>query len=420
MTSSRAHGLSHRGRAVFTVGLLATLVLTIVFVAAASARSGRVAPENRWSPWAPGKAADAVLRDAWVQHWIYDAQPTGALTLRVSDAAPEARLVATDATGVTVWSVETGDAWAATGTLPAAFVAVFPDPDPNVLRSGVLRAYNADGTVRFQKAFENKFVQPLCDTPTRLVWAEVSAQRVTRVYVRQGSTTRAVAVPYRPPKAAFINPGASSADGGRLAVGVYMHNTDRWRTMIYWLRVNRAGVPAIVSHGVTDWPYLALSPDGSHAAVMSSRNAPEASRNLWVEFGRFTGRLLPGGGDNAGEIGVAKWRIFEQGGYTYQSDTVAWGTSEVAVVDWSMQYMYQRAWVWDNASSSIWFRHDPGIFQLAGIDNTGSLTVIDVDTYAIARVPGTYADAVPLADGRLTTLTREGVLDTIPNPVARP
>jgi len=27
---------------------------------------------------------------------------------------------------------------------------------------------------------------------------------------------------------------------------------------------------------------------------------------------------------------------------------------------------------------------------------------------------------VPLADGRLTTLTREGVLDTIPNPVARP
>ena len=90
------------------------------------------------------------------------------------------------------------------------------------------------------------------------------------------------------------------------------------------------------------------------------------------------------------------------------------------MVDWSMQYMYQRAWVWDNASSSIWFRHDPGIFNLAGIDNSGALTVINVDTYAIASVPGTYADAVPLADGRLTTLTREGVLDTIPNPVAGP
>ena len=240
------------------------------------------------------------------------------------------------------------------------------------------------------------------------------------MFVRQGSTSRAVALPYRPKKAYFINPAASSADGSRLAVGVYMDNPSRWRTMIYWLRVNRAGAPTIVSHGVTDWAYLALSPDGSHAAVMSSRNAPEASRNLWVEFGRFTGRLLPGGGDNAGEIGVAKWRIFEQGGYSYQSDTAAWGTSEVAVVDWSMQYMYQRAWVWDNASSSIWFRHDPGIFNLAGIDNSGALTVINVDTYAIASVPGTYADAVPLADGRLTTLTREGVLDTIPNPVAGP
>jgi hypothetical protein len=406
-------------RGVLTAALLVLLALALA-PAAPAARSGRVAPESRWSGWAPGRAADVVLSDAWVQHWLYDAQPTGTLALTVADVAPQVKLVATDATGATVWSVETGDASAATGTLPAAFVAIFADPDPNVLRSGELRAYNADGSVRFQKAFENKFVQPLCDTPARLVWAEVSAQRVTRVFVRQGSTTRSVALPYRPPKAYFINPAASSADGSRLAIGVYMVNSSKWRTMIYWLRVSRAGVPSIVSNVVTDWPYLALSPDGSHAAVMSSRNAPEASRNLWVEFGKFTGRLLPGGGDNAGEIGVAKWRIFEQGGYTYQSDTVAWGTSAVAVVDWSMQYMYQRAWVWDNASSSIWFRHDPGIFNLAGVDNTGALTVINVDTYAIANVPGTYADAVPLADGRLTTLTREGVLDTIPNPVAGP
>ncbi len=419
MRSTQSRFVTRLRGGVLTAALVVLAALALA-PAAPAARSGRVAPESRCSLWAPGRTADSVVRDGSVQHWIYDAQPSGTLALTRSEVAPEATLVATDATGATVWSVETGDAWAATGTLPAAFVAVFPDPDPNVLRSGELRAFNADGTVRFRKAFENKFVQPLCDTPTRLVWAEVSAQGVTRVFVRQGTFTRSVALPYRPPEAAFINPGASSTDGGRLAVGVYMHNTDRWRTMIYWLRVSRAGVPRIVSHGVTDWPYLALSPDGSHAAVMSSRNPPEASRNLWVEFGRFTGRLLPGGGDNAGEIGVAKWRIFEQGGYTYQSDTVAWGTSEVAVVDWSMQYMYRRAWVWDNASSSIWFRHDPGIFQLAGIDDTGALTVINIDTYAIATVPGTYADAVPLADGRLTTLTRKGVLDTIPNPVAGP
>ena len=223
----------------------------------------------------------------------------------------------------------------------------------------------------------------------------------------------------RDTRAFFINPAAASADGSRLAVGVYMNNPSRWRTMMYWLRVSRAGVPRIVSHRVTDWPYLALSPDGSNAAVMSSRNAPQASRNLWVAFGKFTGRLLPAGA-NSSEIGVAKWRIFEQGGYSYQSDTVAWGTSEVSVVDWSMQYMYQRAWVWDDSAGSIWFRHDPAIFNLAGIDNTGALTVINVDTYAIASVPGTYADAVPLSDGRLTTLTPEGVLDISPNPVAGP
>jgi hypothetical protein len=419
MRSTRTTVTRRWRRGALAVGSLVLLALTLA-PAAPAARSGRVAPESRWSGWAPGRAADAVLSDASVQHWIYDAQPTGTLALTVADVAPQVKLVATDATDATVWSVETGDASAATGTLPAAFVAIFTDPDPNVLRSGELRAYNADGSVRFHKAFENRFVQPLCDTPARLVWAEVSAQRVTRVFVRQGSTTRSVALPYRPPKAYYINPAASSADGSRLAIGVYMVNSSKWRTMIYWLRVSRAGVPSILSNGVTDWPYLALSPDGSHAAVMSSRNPPEASRNLWVEFGKFTGRLLPGGGDNAGEIGVAKWRIFEQGSYSYQSDTVAWGTSEVAVVDWSMQYMYQRAWTWDNASSSIWFRHDPGIFQLAGVDNTGALTVINVDTYTLATVPGTYADAVPLADGRLTTLTREGVLDIIPNPVAGP
>jgi hypothetical protein len=327
-------------------------------------------------------------------------------------------LTATDATGTPVWSVATGDVWAATGRLPAAFVAAFADPDPNHLRSGELRAFNADGTVRFRKSFENKFVQPLCDTPTRLVWTEVSAQRVTRVFVRQGSTTRSVALPYRSSKASFTNPAASSLDGSRLAIGVYMHNPNKWRTMMYWLRVSLTGVPSIASHGVTDWPYLALSPEGHNAAVISSRNAPQASRNLWVDFGKFGGRLLPG--ESPGEIGVGSARIFGQGGYTYEGDSAAWGTATVSVVDYSMQYIYQRSWVWDNASSSIWFRHDPGIFELAGVDNTGALTVIDVDTWAIATVPGTFADAVPIRGGTLATVTPDGVLSFIPNPVVGP
>jgi hypothetical protein len=405
-------------RGAVAAGLSAVLLLTIAQAAPAT-RSGRVGPEGRWSPWAPGRVADLVLHEGSTQHGIWDAQTTGTLIYTRTEVAPEMTLTATDASGTPVWSVATGDASAATGRLPAALVAVTANPDPNTPGSGELRAYNADGTVRFHKAFVNKFVQPMCDTAARLVWAEASAQKVTRVFVRQGSTTRSVALPYRPPKASFINPAASSTDGRFLAVGVYMHHPSEWRTMMYWLRVSPAGRPTIVSHEVTDWPYLALSPDGAHAAVITSRNAPVASPNLWVDFGKFTGRLLPAGA-STGEIGVAKWRIFEQGGYSYQSDAAAWGTAEVSVVDWSMQYMYQRAWAWDDASSSIWFRHDPGIFELAGIDNTGALTLINVDTYALATVPGTYADAVPLADGRLATLTPEGVLSVIPNPVAGP
>ena len=82
-----------RGTTRLTTGLTraalaaATLLLLLLALAPAApaARSGRVAPESRWSPWAPGKAADAVLRDAWVQHWLYDAQPSGTLALTVTD-----------------------------------------------------------------------------------------------------------------------------------------------------------------------------------------------------------------------------------------------------------------------------------------------------------------------------------------------
>ena len=400
------------------VAVLLLLLLLALAPAGAAARSGRVGPESRWSPWAPREAVGKLADDGWAMHGIWDAQLSGALLYTMTEIAPGMTLVATDATGTPVWSVATDDVSAASGKLPAAFVAAFTDPDPNVLRSGTLRAYNADGTVRFEKSFTNKFVQPMCDTPKRLVWVEVSAHKVTRVFVRQGSTTRSIALPYRPPRAYFPDPAESSTYGRRLAVGVYMSDPDEWRMMMYWLRVSRSGVPSIVAHGITNWPYLALSPDGSHAAVISDRHPPYAMRNLWVDFGKFTGRLLPG--DPPTEFAVGPQRIFEQGGYSYSSDAGSWSTTTVSVVDWSMYYMYQRAWVWDNDSGSIWFRYDPGISYLAGIDDAGALTAINVDTWAIAPVLGTFADAVPLADGRLAVLSTAGVLSFIANPVAGP
>ena len=146
-------------------------------------------------------------------------------------------LTGTDATGKTVWTTDAGDIWAASGRLPAALVATFPNRDPNVLRDGELRAYNADGSSRFHKTFKRKFVQPLADTSKRLVWVETSAKAVTRVFVRQGTTTHTVALPYVPPKAHFPTPAAASADGGRVIVGISMLSNNRRAVMTYWLRV---------------------------------------------------------------------------------------------------------------------------------------------------------------------------------------
>ena len=93
MRSSHRLATLYLRRGALIAGLLVLLALALA-PAAPAARSGRVAPENRWSGWAPGRAADALLSDAWVQHWIYDAQPTGTLALTVSDVAPQAKLVA--------------------------------------------------------------------------------------------------------------------------------------------------------------------------------------------------------------------------------------------------------------------------------------------------------------------------------------
>ena len=365
----------------------------------------------------PGKIPALSARGAYVWHGIWEAQPTGTIVYKMTDSAPGMTLTATDATGLPVWSVETGDAWAAPGKLPAALVATFPDPDPNVLRDGELRAYDSRGLVRFRKKFENKFVQPLCHTPNRLVWVEVSAKAVTRVFVRQGSTTQTVALPYRPPRASFPNPAAASAGGGHLIVGTYMPSTDRRRVMTYWLRVSRSGVPSIVSRGITDWIGASLTPGGDKAAILTSGGLGDGP-NWWVSFGRFHGRMLPG--NDAGMLDVSSQRIFEQGGYSYGSDTVFWGATTVEVFDRSLFPIYKRTWTFDDESSSMWFRHDAQIDRLAGVDEKGALTVINVDSWAITTLPEPYADAVPIDGGRIATMTGDGTLAFIADPVPGP
>jgi hypothetical protein len=328
------------------------------------------------------------------------------------------KLTGTDATGATVWSVESGDIWSASGRLPAAFVATFPNGNPNVLRDGELRAYNADGTTRFHKTFTRKFVQPLADTARRLVWIETSAKAVTRIYVRQGSTTHTLVLPPGAQKAHLINPVAASADGRRIVVGQYLPRAINGPLVqTDWVTVSRTGIPSIVSQGITQWVYASLSPTGDKAAVMTSE-AVGGVGNRWVSFGKFSGRLFEG--EDSGQMDVSARKIFVQGAYTFGDDQLGWSTYSVTVLDHTPMMLYKRAWTFDDATSSIWFRHDGQILCLAGVDSSGALTVINTDTWAIASVPGTYADAVPIDGGRLVTMTTDGTLAFIADPVAGP
>jgi hypothetical protein len=396
--------------------VLAVVLLGLAAASPALAKAGRVGPESM-KAWEPGALASRLARGADTWYGIYDAQPTGTLVYAMTDTAPGMTLTATDASGKTVWSTAAGDVWAASGALPAALVATFPNGDPNALRDGELRAYNANGGSRFHKAFTRKFVQPLADTTKRLVWLETSANAVTRVFVRQGSTTHTVALPYVPQKAHFVNPAAASADGSRIIVGEYMPSTSRRNVMTYWLRVGRAGVPRIVNHGVTDWVSASLTPSGDKAAILTSEGLGDGP-NWWVSFGKFHGRMLPG--NDAGMMDASAQRIFQQGAYSYSSDTVAWGATTVEVFDRSLFAIYKRTWTFDDASSSIWFRHNGQIDRLAGVDTEGALTVINVDSWAIASVPGIYEDAVPIDGGRIATMTPDGTLAFIADPVSGP
>lgn len=389
--------------------LLGLLVLGLAAVPA-FARSGRVGPLSA-EAWMPGGLAGRLAAGSGTWYGIYDAQPTGATIYSLDSSIT---MTGVDATGKTVWTAGAGDIWAASGKLPAALVATFPNNDPNVLRDGDLVAYNADGSTRFHKTFKREFVQPLADTAKRLIWVETSAKAVTRVYVRQGSTTRSVALPYVPPTAHFPIVAAASANGGRVIVGISTLNQHKRIVLTYWLRVGRDGGLVRVSHGVTDWVSAALTPKGDKAAILTSDGLGDGP-NWWVSFGKFRGSYLPG--NDAGMMAASAQRIFQQGAYAYGDDTSGWSATTVEVFDRSLMPIYKRTWTFDDASSSMWFRNDEGITRLAGVDDQGVLTAVNVDDWKIAIVPGMYADAVPLGDGRLMTMTKDGTFTYIADPV---
>ena len=411
-------GSSSTPRACWTrAGVLvfgALIAVTLVLAPAAQAASfGRVVPHG-WDQH-PGHGLRALPRtgDAATTYGLWDAQPSGAL---IASWGSLTTVTATDVTGKTAWSVAGQDVWTASGVLPAAMAAVFNNPNPNVLRSGTLYAYNADGSVRFRKSFTKAFVQPLCDTPKRLVWVEVSSNRVTRVFVRQGSVTHTLALPYRASKASFPNPAACSANGSRLAVGTFMHSPNAWRDVVYWVAVSRSGVPVIVSHRVTDWVSVSLSPEGAWAAVMTG----DDQSNVWLRFGRFSGRDLPG--EDAGEIEVGSQAIFEMEGYSYSSDTTSWGVYTAEVLGRpALIPLYKRAWVNDGKSGDVWFNTDPDIGWLTSLNATpGSLTVVNLMTWDTVTISTVYVDAMPVKGGQIATLTDTGTLAYIANPVPNP
>jgi len=380
--------------------------------AAQAARYGRVVPSgfDKGAPNAMRLAPRAA--DTATTYRLWDAQPGGAL---VANWGTLTTVNATDTTGKTIWSASGQDVWTASGTLPAGMAAVFDNPDPNVLRSGTLSAYRADGSLRFRTSFTNVFLVPLCDTARRLVWVEVSARGVTRVYVRQDGRIHTVALPLRVAKASFPNPAACSANGSRLAVGVFLRNPAAWNDVVYWVAIDRHGVPAIVSHRLTNWVSVSFSPGGAWAAAMTVGDKP----NVWLRFGHFAGRYLPG--EDTGSIQVGAQTIFEMEGYSYGSDTSGWGVYTAEVLDRAgLVPVYKRAWI-NDGQSDIWFNADPDIAWLASTDATpGSLTVVNVMTWDMATVPTAYLGAIPVKGGQIATLTDTGTLAYIANPVPTP
>ena len=167
---------------------------------------------------------------------------------------------------------------------------------------------------------------------------------------------------------------------------------------------------------MTDWVSVSLSPGGAWAAVMTGDDQP----NVWLRFGRFSGRDLPG--EDAGEIEVGSQAIFEMEGYSYSSDTTSWGVYTAEVLGRpALMPLYKRAWVNDGKSGDVWFNTDPDIGWLTSLNATpGSLTVVNLMTWDTVTISTVYVDAMPVKGGQIATLTDTGTLAYIANPVPNP
>jgi hypothetical protein len=92
--------------------------------------------------------------------------------------------------------------------------------------------------------------------------------------------------------------------------------------------------------------------------------------NRRVRFGKFAGRLFEG--EDSGQMDVSAGKIFVQGAYTFGDDELGWSTYTVTVLGHTPMMVYKRAWTFNDATSSIWFRHDGAITCLAGVDSSGA------------------------------------------------
>jgi hypothetical protein len=245
----------------------------------------------------------------------------------------------------------------------------------------------------------------LCDTAKRLCWVQQSPTKLIRVFVRQSGVTHGLTLPVK----GSLYCEAASANGTRLCLTLFGVRHGAFRSPTYWIRITSTGKPVIASHGVTDWVYVAMSPSGSHAAVICMPDWP----NRWVSFGKFTGSLLPG--EATGSLTVGRSRVLVMGSYSFSNGANSWAASTIQVIGLpSLVTWWERTWL----TADMMCRSDPAIDNLAWVDPvSGGFQVTNVDTWDVADLAGTYADVVPVASGSLATLSTDGVLSYIANPV---
>jgi hypothetical protein len=309
-----------------------------------------------------------------------------------------------------LWAVSGLDAWAISPKPPAALAVAYSAEGPKVVGSGTITAYDATGKMTYSRPFKNLWVDPLCNTPTRQVWVQETATFVQTLVVRQGTRVHKLTLP----KAGLVIQRSASWSGSRVVLGMRPNSETTRLHTIYWIKVDKNGMPRIAGQSRTDWFYAALSPDGSRVAVIHRGNAP----NEWVAFGATHGRFLRG--EDSNEITVGARRILVQGGFGYTSGmegTWYWGGHSAQVLERRVRLLPS----WERFfPSNPHLRHDPAIDYLASVDGTGALTVYSVGGYAWATVPGPFAMAIPVAGGRIATLAADGTLRYIANPVAGP